>query len=83
MDPRRIELNRRQSREMGLLFTQFLNAHPDVEPELAGADMTADQQTEWRVYSGELLARHQAERSALADEIEAEQRLSFDESTGG
>jgi hypothetical protein len=72
MDPRRIELNRRHSREMGLLFAAFLDAHPDVESEVAGAE-TADQEAAWKAYSAELLGRHQAERSALADEIEAEQ----------
>jgi hypothetical protein len=83
MDPRRIELNRRHSREMGLLYTQFLDANPDVESELDGIPMTADQDAAWTVYSAELLARHQAERAALADVIEAEQRQSLDESTGG
>jgi hypothetical protein len=74
MDPRRIELNRRHSREMGLLFSAFLDAHPDVESEVDGAEMTADQEAAWKAYSAELLGRHQAERSALAAEIEAEQR---------
>jgi hypothetical protein len=74
MDPRRIELNRRHSREMGLLFAQFLEAHPDVESEVNGAQMTPAQDAAWTALSAELLARHQAERSALADEIEAEQR---------
>jgi hypothetical protein len=74
MDPRRIELNRRHSREMGLLFAAFLDVHPDVESEVDGAEMTADQEAAWTAYSAELLGRHQAERSALAAEIEAEQR---------
>jgi hypothetical protein len=73
MDPRRIELNRRHSREMGSLFTQFLDGHPDVESEVNGAQMTAAQEAAWSAYSAELLARHRAERSALADQIEAEQ----------
>ncbi|WP_155948480.1 hypothetical protein [Mycobacterium sp. URHB0044] len=74
MDPRRLELNRRHSREMGLLFAQFLDAHPDVESEVDGAQMTPAQDVAWTAFSAELLARHQAERSALADQIEAEQR---------
>lgn len=74
MDPRRIELNRRHSREMGLLFAQFLDAHPDVESEVSGAQMTPEQEAAWTAFSAELLARHQAERNALADRIEAEQR---------
>jgi hypothetical protein len=74
MDPRRLELNRRHSREMGLLFTRFLDAHPDVESEVNDAQMTPAQDAAWTAFSAELLARHQAERSALADEIEAEQR---------
>jgi len=73
MDPRRIALNRRHSREMGELFTRFLNAHPDVESEVDGAQMTTDQEAAWTAYSAGLLARHRAERSALADEIEAGQ----------
>jgi hypothetical protein len=73
MDPRRIELNRTHSREMGLLFRQFLDAHPDVESEVDGARMTAEQEKAWIAFSAQLLARHQAERSALADQIEAEQ----------
>jgi hypothetical protein len=74
MDPRRIALNRRHSREMGVLFAAFLDAHPDVESEVHGAQMTAGQEAGWKAYSAELLRRHQAERSALADEIEAERR---------
>ncbi|WP_345638727.1 hypothetical protein [Rugosimonospora acidiphila] len=74
MDPRRIELNRQHSREMGGLFSAFLDAHPDVESEVDGADMTAEQDAAWRAYSGELLRRHQAEREALACVLEAEQR---------
>jgi hypothetical protein len=74
MDPRRIELNRRHSREMGLLFARFLDAHPDAEPEVNGAQMTPEQEAAWTAFSGEVLARHQAERAALADKIEAEQR---------
>ncbi|WP_375024790.1 hypothetical protein [Actinomadura sp. GTD37] len=74
MDPRRIELNRRHSREMGALFAKFLDAHPDVESEVHGAEMTPDQDAAWGDFSAELLRRHQAERAALATEIEAEQR---------
>ena len=74
MDPRRIELNRRHSQEMGLLFTRFLDVHPDVESEVDGEQMTAEQDAAWTVFSAELFARHQAERAALADQIEAEQR---------
>jgi hypothetical protein len=74
MDPRRIELNRIHSREMGLLFAEFSEAHPDVESEVDADQMTVDQEAAWRDYSAELLARHQGERSALADVIEAEQR---------
>lgn len=76
MDPRRIELNRNHSREMGLLFSAFLDAHPDVESEVNGTQMTAAQEDAWSAYSAELLARHQAERSSLAEVIEAEQRRS-------
>jgi hypothetical protein len=72
MDPRRIALNRRHSQEMGALFARFLDAHPDVESEVDGEQMTAEQEAAWTAYSGELLARHRAERSALADQIEAE-----------
>jgi hypothetical protein len=74
MDPRRIELNRRHSQEMGLLFNRFLEAHPDVESEVDGEQMTAEQDAAWTAFSAELVARQQAERSALADQIEAEQR---------
>lgn len=74
MDHRRIQLNRRHSWEMGVLFAAFLDACPDVESEVDGARMTADQEIAWSAYSASLLARHQAERSALAAEIEAEQR---------
>lgn len=74
MDPRRIALNRRHSQEMGSLFARFLDAHPDVESEVHSAQMTDEQDAAWRVFSAELLRRHQAERSALADVLEAEQR---------
>jgi hypothetical protein len=36
--------------------------------------MTAEQEADWTPYSAELLARHHAERSRLAAEIEAELR---------
>ncbi|MFD0903313.1 hypothetical protein [Actinomadura sediminis] len=74
MDPRRIALNRRHSREMGALFTRFLDARPDVESEVHGAQMTDEQDAAWSEFSAELLRRHQAERSALADVLEAERR---------
>ena len=74
MDPRRIELNRKHSREMGALFARFLDDHPEVESEVNGEQMSQEQDVAWTQFSAELLARHQAERSALADEIEAEQR---------
>jgi hypothetical protein len=76
MDPRRIELNRTHSREMGALFARFLDDHPDVESEVNGEQMTEEHEVAWTQFSAELLARHQAERSALADEIEAEQQRS-------
>lgn len=76
MDPRRVELNRVHSREMGVLFAQFLEDHPDVESEVDGVEMTGEQEAAWTAYSAQLLARHQAERTALADQIEAEQRRS-------
>ncbi|WKG03113.1 hypothetical protein [Mycolicibacterium sp. HK-90] len=72
MDPRRIELNRKHSREMGALFNQFLELHPDIESEVTNAQMTPEQDAAWTAFSAKLLARHQAERSALADVIEAE-----------
>jgi hypothetical protein len=74
MDPRRIELNRKHSREMGALFARFLDDYPEVESEVNGEQMTEEQDVAWTQFSAELLARHQTERSALADEIEAEQR---------
>ncbi|MEU5564899.1 hypothetical protein [Micromonospora musae] len=43
IDPRRIELNRQHSREMGLLFASFLDAHPDVESEVDGEQLTAEE----------------------------------------
>ncbi|MGP4029839.1 hypothetical protein [Actinomadura sp. 3N407] len=57
---------------MGSLFAKFLDARPDVESEVHGAEMTEEQEAAWTNYSAGLLRRHQAERSALADEIKAE-----------
>lgn len=74
MDPRRIELNRKHSREMGALFNQFLELHPDVESEVHGAQMTPEQDAAWTSFSSALLTRQQAERATLADQIEAEQQ---------
>ena len=76
MDPRRVELNRVHSIQMGLLFEQFLAAHPEVEPVVEEATMTPEQEAAWTAFSADLLARHQAERSALADQIEAEKQRS-------
>ncbi|WP_174564928.1 DUF7161 family protein [Actinomadura chibensis] len=73
MDPRRIALNRRHSIEMGQLFTEFLESHPDVESELHNAQMTKAQEEAWTTYSAPLLHRHQSERAALATQLEAEQ----------
>ncbi len=72
MDPRRIELNRRHSREMSALFAQFHEEHPDIESELDDVQMSPEQDDAWTAFSAQLLARQQAERSALADIIEAE-----------
>ncbi|TQM26445.1 hypothetical protein [Nocardia bhagyanarayanae] len=72
MDPRRIALNRRHSREMGELYRQFLNAHPTAE--FGDIPMTAAEDAAWGAYSADLLARHQRERAALAEQLEAEQR---------
>ncbi|QFG22292.1 hypothetical protein [Actinomadura sp. WMMB 499] len=72
MDPRRIALNRRHSIEMGALFAKFTDIHPDIEFEVDDAPMTAEQDAAWTDYSAALLARHQAERAALATELEAE-----------
>jgi hypothetical protein len=74
MDPRRIELNRKHSREMGLLFSKFVQAHPEIEFAVNDAEMTPEQDAEWTAFSADLFARHQAERAQLADVIEAEQR---------
>ncbi len=74
MDPRRVELNRRHSREMGSLFKAFLDAHPEVESEVQGAGMTADQDAAWAAFSAELAGRHTVERSALAARLEGELR---------
>ena len=74
MDPRRRELSRRHSQEMGALFRQFVDAHPDVEFYVG--ELTDEQEAAWDAFSGELLARHDAERAALADELEAERRRS-------
>jgi hypothetical protein len=59
---------------MSALFAQFHEAHPDIESELDGVQMSAEQDAAWTAFSAALLARQQAERSALADEIEAEQK---------
>ncbi|WP_187438094.1 DUF7161 family protein [Actinomadura decatromicini] len=72
MDPRRIALNRRHSIEMSQLFTEFLEAHPNVESELTNAHMTEAQEKAWTTYSAPLLHRHQTERAALADQLESE-----------
>lgn len=72
MDPRRIELSRRHSREMGELYNRFLEAHPD--PRFGEIPMTQAEDTAWGAYSAALLGRHQAERAALAAQLEDEQR---------
>jgi len=75
MDPRRIQLNRRHSIEMGRLFDRFCREHPDNEFGFGESSPQADRdERAWTAYSAELLARHRAERSALADVLEAEQR---------
>ena len=67
MDPRRIELSRRHSYEMGLLFSQFVDVHGAMAPDAT-----------WVAYSADIVARHQVERSALAAEIAAERSRSGD-----
>lgn len=72
MDPRRIELNRRHSREMGALYRRFLDIHPDIDGyELP---MSAAEDSAWTAFSAELLARHRAEREALAVRLETERQ---------
>lgn len=72
MDPRRIALNRKHSIEMGRRFAEFTDIHPEIDFEVEGAGMTAEQDAAWTAFSADLLTRHQAERSALADILEAE-----------
>ncbi len=72
MDPRRIALNRTHSIEMGRLFAQFTDRHPEIEFEVDDPRMTAEQDAAWTAFSADLLARHQAERAALADVLDAE-----------
>lgn len=72
MDPRRIELNRRHSREMGKLYQRFLDIHPEVECD--DLPMSDAEDAAWGEFSADLLARHQAERAALAAQLEAEQQ---------
>ncbi len=74
MDPRRIALNREHSIELGRLFDQFCRDHPGNE--FGFGENTPDSERDgklWDAYSAKLLARQQAERSALADRLEAEQ----------
>lgn len=52
--------------------TRFLDARPDVESEFSDAQMTEEKETAWTDFSADLLARHQAERTGPADELEAE-----------
>ncbi|WP_280438274.1 hypothetical protein [Nocardia carnea] len=70
MDPRRIELNRRHSREMGQLYQRFLDRHPEFEGD--DLPMSEAEDAAWGDFSAELLARHRAERAALAAQLEAE-----------
>ncbi|WP_280459783.1 hypothetical protein [Nocardia carnea] len=72
MDPRRIELNRRHSREMGELYRRFLDIHPEVECD--DLPMSDAEDAAWGEFSADMLARHQAERAALAAQLEAEQQ---------
>ncbi|MFI1462212.1 hypothetical protein [Nocardia carnea] len=72
MHPRRIELNRRHSWEMGKLYQRFLDIHPGVEGD--ELPMSDAEDAAWADFSAELLARHQAERAALAAQLEAEQQ---------
>jgi hypothetical protein len=78
MDPRRVELSRRHSREMSSLFYEFVMSH-NVKSEFLMGEMTEEDEAAWDTYSAELLARHQAERNALAAELEAEQRRRGDQ----
>jgi hypothetical protein len=71
MDPRRIELSKRHSREMSSLFAEFIDTH-EVMSEFLMGEMTPDDEAAWDAYSAALLARHQAERAALAAELSAE-----------
>lgn len=72
MDPRRMELNRRHSREMGELYSRFLETHPDLR--FGEIPMTDAEDAAWGAYSAGLLGRQQAERAALAAQLEDERR---------
>jgi hypothetical protein len=76
--PRRVELSRRHSREMGALFYEFVMSH-DVKSEFLMGELTEEDEAAWDTYSAELFARHEAERRALAAELEAEQRQRGDQ----
>lgn len=75
MDPRRIALNRRHSVELGRLFDQFCRDHPGNEFGFGEDTPNSERDGKlWDAYCAETLARQQAERSALGDLLEAEQR---------
>lgn len=76
IDPRRIELNRIHSREMGLLYQRFVEVEPAAEAEADGVPLTAQQEAGWRQFSADLRAQHHLERSALDNVIDSALRQS-------
>jgi hypothetical protein len=67
LHPRMQALRRKHNYRLGLLFGDFIQRHPDVDPELD--NWTAEQEQAWREFTTDFSARCQAERHALAVEL--------------
>ena len=68
MDPRIVGLCLRHIQEGGAMFTEFLNAHPQIDPNFVD-DITDEQLAEWKIHSSILTITQQIERDELNIEI--------------
>lgn len=60
-------LRRKQNQRLGLLLSEFLSLHPNIDPELD--NWSAAENRAWREFTADFDARSKAERHSLAVEL--------------
>jgi hypothetical protein len=67
LHPQMVALRRKQNYHLGLLLTDFLRQHPNIDPELD--NWTPEENRAWREFTADYDGRCKAERHSLAVEL--------------